>query len=456
MKKLLYVFLCFAFVVSCTTNKDIAPASNPNRVSEYSADFLREWYHLTCRIIKETPGFLPTISSRAMGYLGITVYEAAYTGIPGAKSLTGQLNRFTPGMVPEALTKNIDYHWGVVVNAAMADMMRYMFDKNLSRENLQKINDMEQKNLVGFSTELRKATAKTIIEESIKHGKAVARAVYEYSKTDGGHEAYLNPFERPFTPVAGPDKWVATDTRNLTPLSPSWPKCRPFLRSNMVYGDPERPIPFSTSRTSPFFKEAMDVYTQVTNNTADQTEIAKYWADDPFVTCTPGGHSMNIMTQLLEETKATLEKAVVAYAMFGIGQNDCFIACWKTKYDYSLLRPVTFIQRHIDPNFKTVIGTPPFPAYTSGHATEAGTSERLFVKLFTNGDGNYRLTDRSQVQWGFKPRSYTNFTQMAQECADSRKFGGIHYEMDNALGLKMGRGIGENILKAIQWPTDIK
>jgi hypothetical protein len=45
---------------------------------------------------------------------------------------------------------------------------------------------------------------------------------------------------------------------------------------------------------------------------------------------------------------------------------------------------------------------------------------------------------------------------MAKECANSRLYGGIHYEMDNQNGLLMGRGIGENVVKSINWPTDIK
>lgn len=68
----------------------------------------------------------------------------------------------------------------------------------------------------------------------------------------------------------------------------------------------------------------------------------------PFVTCTPTGHTFNILTQLLEETNATLEKAVAAYAMLGIGENDAFIACWEAKFDYSLIRPVSYIQKYID------------------------------------------------------------------------------------------------------------
>lgn len=452
MKRLLSFVLLVAFLAGCTTTPEVVEPAKTNNVSDYSADFLREWMKLECRIVKETAGFLPPQASRAFGYVGITAYEAVYSGIPSAKPLAGQINRLMPATMPVPLPLNVRYHWGVVVNAAVADMMRKMFDKKLSADNLAKINQMEADNLAAFL----KTTSKLLANESIKHGQAVSQAIYEYSLTDGGHDSYLNPFSRPFTPVTGVDKWVPTDANNATPLAPYWFKCRPILASNMTYANPSKPIPFSTDKSSAFYKEALVVYNQVKNNTPEQVEITKFWADDPFVTCTPTGHTFNILTQLLEETNATLEKAVVGYAMLGIAEIDAFIACWKAKYDYSLIRPVSYIQKYIDPAFKTVIGTPAFPAYTSGHATEIGVGERIFVKLFTTGDGNYTFTDRSQVQHGFAPRKFTNFAAMSQECANSRLYGGIHYEMDNQNGLLMGRGIGNNVLSAIQWPQNVK
>lgn len=451
MKKFLCFIVCIVFVVSCTFNNEVKPATT-NDVSDYSAVFLREWFKLECRVVKETAGFLPPQASRAFGYVGITAYEAIYSGIPNAKPLAGQINRLMPATMPVPLPLNVRYHWGIVANAAVAEMMRFMFDKNLSADNLQKINELEAKNLSDFT----KTTSKILADESIKHGKAVAQAIYEYSLTDGGNDSYLNPFSKPFTPVVGVDKWIPTDVKNLTPLSPYWYKCRPMIASNMDFSLPAKPIAFSTEKQSDFYKQALNVYNQVKNNTADQVEIAKFWADDPFATCTPTGHTFNMLTQLLEETDATLEKSVVGYAMLGIGEIDAFIACWKAKYDYSLIRPVSYIQKYIDSNFQTVIGTPAFPAYTSGHATEVGVGERIFTKLFTNGDGKYALTDRSQIQHGFAARKFANFAEMAKECANSRLYGGIHYEMDNENGLLMGRGIGDNVVKSIKWPTNIK
>lgn len=444
-----------AFIWSCTPTSEINPSAPPqaNVAAGYSADFMREWFKLECKIVKEA-SFPPPQAARAFGYSGITAYEAVYRGIPKAESLAGQLTGLTPGMMPQADPLSIKYHWGLVANAALADMMRMMFEKKISKQNLDAINKTEQTYLEQFRPE---AASKTVANLSVQLGKDIAAAIFEYSKSDGGHESYLNPFSKPYTPVTGVDKWVPTDANNLTPLSPHWEKCRPMLATNMAYALPPQPIPFSTQPESDFYKAAMEVYEVVKREVPEEQEITRFWADDPFATCTPTGHTFNILTQLLEETNATLEKASVGYGMLGIAENDAFITCWKIKYDYSLIRPVSYIKKYIDPSFKTVIGTPPFPAYTSGHATEAAVGERVFIKLFTNGDGAYNFTDRSQIQHGFSVRKFTNFKQMSKECADSRLFGGIHYDMDNQRGLDMGRAIGDNVVsRAIRWPQNIK
>ena len=76
--------------------------------------------------------------------------------------------------------------------------------------------------------------------------------------------------------------------------------------------------------------------------------------------------------------------------------------------------------------------------------------------MFTDGSGNYNFTDYSQLQYGFPARSYTNFNAMAEECANSRFYAGIHYPMDNEKGLEIGRAIGDHTNQLINWPKNTK
>jgi hypothetical protein len=400
-----------------------------------------------CTITKSTAGFYGPQTARAYGYVGIAGYEAVVHGIAGARSLSGQLNGLPQLPQPDP---GLEYNWGISANTAVAQMMRDMFiSSKISNANSDSINVMEQTNLQSLSAGL----SRDVIARSVQFGKAITKAIYDASLTDGGNQAYLDPFQLPYTPPVGKGDWVSTSSLT-TPVAPYWGKNRPFLKVNDVI--PNAPISFSTDQQSDFFKEALLVYKQVKHNTPDQVAIMKFWSDDPFNTCTPAGHTFNIMVQLLKENHATLEKAAVALAKLSIAENDAFISCWKVKYTYNTLRPVTYIKKYIDPHFTSLTESPAYPAYTGGHAYESGAGSMIFINMFTNGNGKYHFIDYSQVQYGFAARSYNNFNDMAVECANSRLYGGIHYNADNIEGLRLGRMIGDNVNKLIAWPSDIK
>jgi hypothetical protein len=449
IKSLVLIFATTLLLTGCSKTDDVASPILPKNTSDYSGEQVRKYFDLLCTISKSTPGFFPPEVARAYGYVGITNYEAVVHGISGAQSLGGQLNGLDASTLP-AIANGQSYNWAIVSNTAIAEMIRNMFEKKITDGNSHSVDSMENTNL----TELSMGEKTDVISRSVQYGKDVAAAINNYAKTDGGNEAYMDPFQLPYTIPADSFCWVPTGAV-LHPVSPLWGNNRPFLAADVNNTQPSAPIPFSSMPGSAFYKEAMTVYNQVHNNGLEQTEITRYWADDPFNTCTPTGHTFNILTQLLEEGRATLEKTAVAYARMSIAENDAFISCWRGKYKYALIRPVSYIKKYIDPAFTTVIGTPPFPAYTSGHSCEMGAGARVFTSLFTDGSGNYQFTDYSQLRYGFQPRNYSNFNDMAEECASSRFYGGIHYQMDNNKGLQVGRAIGDNVNHLINWPANV-
>ena len=426
------------------------PAITPGRpASAYSGQYLRSYYTLLCRISKSTPGFFPPQVARAYGYIGVANYEAVVNGIDSNKSLQGQINDFNKGSIARPLA-NLPYNWAISSNAATAEIMRKMFDQKISAADMYAIDSLENTQLAALSA----SESDDVVNRSKDFGKAAAIAVYNYSKSDGADLSYLDPFQLPFTMPTADYCWLPTGAA-LHPIAPKWGNNRPFINQDINSTQPIAPITFATGTGSAFYKEAMEVYTQWKTNTAEQVDIVKFWADDPFQTCTPCGHTFNIMTQLLEEDNASLEKSTVGFAALGIVESETFISCWKAKYNYNLIRPVTYIKKYIDPSFTTVIGTPPFPSYSSGHSCEIGGGTRVFINFFTKGDGAYTFADRTQLQFGYPTRYYSNFEDMANECALSRFYGGIHYTMDNVTGLQSGKEIGNNVLNLISWPKNI-
>ena len=73
---------------------------------------------------------------------------------------------------------------------------------------------------------------------------------------------------------------------------------------------------------------------------------------------TPPGHSIAILTQVLRAEQSKLDLAAEAYAKVGMAVADAFISCWESKYRYNLMRPITYINAQIDPNWTSPIPTP--------------------------------------------------------------------------------------------------
>ena len=81
------------------------------------------WFSLLHDLIRDEK-LVPTVSSRAIGYAGVTLYEAVVQGMPNHQSLGGQLNDL-PLLPVVKPGKNI--HWPTAANTAMAVVMRNLF-----------------------------------------------------------------------------------------------------------------------------------------------------------------------------------------------------------------------------------------------------------------------------------------------------------------------------------------
>jgi hypothetical protein len=95
-------------------------------------------------------------------------------------------------------------------------------------------------------------------------------------------------------------------------------------------------------RNPRFFQMAKEVYDVSQNLTSDQIAMAIFWRDGPGYT--PAGHWISILQQVIQQTNSRLDQAVFAYALTGICINDATLSCWITRYNYNLVRPVTYIQ----------------------------------------------------------------------------------------------------------------
>ncbi len=401
----------------------------------YDADVATAWFTLSLRLVKETPGFTPPVASRAFGYLGVALYEALVPGMPEHQSLVGQLNKLEE--LPQPLAGEV-YHWPAVANAALACITRRLF---AAPENLAAIGGLEAAFASTFEAELNAG----VFHRSLEQGRKVAEAIYTWSLTDGGHEGYAR--DEDYAPPTGLGMWVSTPPAYAKALQPSWGNNRPFVLSSGAECAPAPPPRYAEEPGSDFYAQGLEVYETVLNLTPEQRDIALFWADNPGETATPPGHWIAILSSIIKDRGDSLALAAEAYAKVGIATADAFITCWYTKYQYNLLRPISYIQQVLEPSWNAQeitdpVITPPFPEYTSGHSVQSAAAAYVLSDLL--GD-NFAFTDTTHSMRGYAPRSYGSFDDAAQEAAISRLYGGIHYRAAIEQGLVQGRCIGERI-----------
>lgn len=406
------------------------------------------WADITLKTIRATPPFSPTFASRNLGYIGLTMYESVVNGSPTQKSLAGQLNGLDYLPLPEA---GKEYNWALSLNAGQAFMLKSLY----AHAPPAKLSSIDSLEAAVYQQEIA-TTDQEVAVRSVAYGKMVAEAIYAWSKTDGGHEGHLRNFDVTYKVPSGLGYWTpptfGQSASNL-PLHPFWGNNRTFVQANASLPVPAM-IPFSSSPSSEYYQLFKEVYEKNKTLTDEEKRIAAWWADDPTQTASPPGHSYNLATLTVMAAEADIFTTAEAYAKVGIAVADAFICCWKCKYTYHSERPAPYIRRFIDIKYTHFWPEPPFPAFSSGHATQSAAAATVLISIFGNDftliDNTYRRRKADFQNIPYKPREYANLWATAEECAYSRFLGGIHTRQDNETGTAQGKLIGENVAK-LRW-----
>ena len=400
----------------------------------YSAETAIKWMNMQLRLMSATTGVANVAFSRPYAYCGVALYEAVVGGMPAYQSIAPQLNGLTG--LPET-GPGLGYNWAVAANTALAYMNRQFFP-NATTINKAAIDSLE----LALNNEFAASTDEGILTRSISFGKAVAQQVFEWSKTDG----YLHASD-PYTAPQGPGLWVPPSNPVPASSTPFWGDLRLMVSGNNEHAAVPAPTAYSTDPSSDFYKMVKQVYDASQSLTADQTAMALYWRDVPGLT-TPG-HYVSILKQVLEYKNTTLDRAALAYALSGISVFDASIQCWKAKYQYNLVRPITYIRTVLGhPSWTPLLATPAHPEYPSAHATLSGAAALAFGEIF--GD-QYAYTDHSYDYLGMASRTYTSFNAFAEEAGASRLYAGIHYQLSIDVGLALGRTVALDVSRKLSF-----
>ncbi len=290
-------------------------------------------------------------------------------------------------------------------------------------------------------------------------GDTVAASIIALRSNDGSS----NPMT--YVPGSGPGVWQPTPPAFAPALLPQWGSVTPWaMNSDSQFRSPPPPALDSAAYTQAYneVKDFGSINSAV--RTADETNIAKFWADNAG-TETPPGH-WNSIAQVVSSTEhLSLADDARMFALLNISQADAAIVAWDDKYTYNFWRPITAIQQaatagnpniSADPTWQPLLTTPNFPSYVSGHSTFSGAASTILASFI--GTDNFSFTSTTDTP-GIAARSFTSFSQAADEAGQSRIYAGIHFQFDNQAGLSAGRDLGAfvfaNELQPVPEPSTI-
>ena len=388
--------------------------------------------------------FSPPVASRVYLYPSVAAYEImAYFNSDNFNSLRDQVKELQDIPIPE--NPNIDPNLAAIFSFNQVGKALIFSEKKM---------EIFETN---FNNKLKDfGVPSRVINASKEYADKVSKSILDWASIDMYSQTRTFP---KYSILEGDRFWKPTPPDYMDGIEPHWPKIRTMVLDSSNQFPPKDPIPFDLKKGSPFHKQLMEVYQVTKSLTEEQTNIAKFWDCNPYVShhkghamfatkkITPGGHWIGITAVATRKAKSSFEDTINAYVNVSIALFDAFISCWDEKWKTLVVRPETLINQYYDEEWLPLLQTPPFPEYTSGHSVISRAAALTLTDLFGE---NFDFVDTTEVSYGLPSRSYKSFINASEEAAISRLYGGIHYMMAITEGVAQGQNVGDFIVKNIQ------
>ena len=293
--------------------------------------------------------------------------------------------------------------------------------------------------------------AKTI---GVALGQAAAAAIVARRAGDGSDQ---NMFVDTYEQGTEPGEWRFTpDFPFPIAFGPDWGTVTPFVLKRSSQFRPRPPFHLRSRKYAADYNEIKLLGGNDTDTpsarTPDQTEIGVFWIESSPL-------AWNRLARALSgERGFDLWENARLFGLLNLAMADGYIASWEAKYHYRFWRPITAIRlgdtddnplTQADPTWTPLQPTYPMPDHDSGHAVQGGVAAEILKQVFGTDDmpftacsttvgAGLTCTDATPVI-----RSYSSFSQAADENAVSRIYIGIHFRRAVEEGVRHGRKIAE-------------
>jgi membrane-associated phospholipid phosphatase len=273
--------------------------------------------------------------------------------------------------------------------------------------------------------------------EGSRVGAAAARAMLDLRSADGWNRIppqYILPNL--------PGYWQPTPPQNAPAALTHYQDVQTFVIGNARQFLMEPPPALTSARYAADLNEVKSIgAVNSTTWTEDQTMVARLWGMVGTRTG-PAAVYSNLIRDLARARGLSGHETARLYALVAMYMHDAVLVSSTGKYLYGLWRPVTAIRQadrdgnaatEPDPGWTALIATPPYPTYPGNMACIGASATRLLTRFFGRDEIGFSVTwvatDGPDIT-----RHYNGFRQLADEEANSRVYGGIHFTFDTLAG----------------------
>lgn len=274
-------------------------------------------------------------------------------------------------------------------------------------------------------------------------GKAIASATLAHRA--GAGDVSVSPF----TQSKEPGHWRATPPAPLA--RPVFARFQPFSGAAAL----DLPVPGPPQLGSPAYLDAVAEVRSwghaVSRRRSDaQTEAALFFAGQSSHL-----NFIDLGIRLLDARPAPQDiwDSARTMTLLSIALSDAFILTSAAKERFHFWRPITAIREGgfgVTPeaDWEPLVTTPRHPEHPSAHAAECSAGATV-LRLLSGTDAKpvrYIATD------AFLPsvREYPGFTAIANECAASRVWAGVHFRTGNDAGQRLGEAIANHVVSLLR------
>ncbi|MGA0555617.1 vanadium-dependent haloperoxidase [Larkinella sp. VNQ87] len=417
----------FAFILAavlffaCNPSNGVNPGENEKKplLAGYSNQVILDWNQMAFQAMGGTSYQHSLLASRINAMVHLAMHDALNAIAPAYQ--TYALKRSDTGADPVAAAATAAYE--VLVNSFP--------DKKTS------LDSALTQSLKTLPTGERLNRGKAL-------GKEAATAILSLRQNDGAQQDPIAAL----TPSTQPGVYQTVQPFTFV-FAPFWKDMKPF---GLTKPDQFRVGP-QPALNSPAYAEAFQEVKEKgkkdsKTRSAEETVYGMFWYEFSEI-------GWNRVTRTVAaDRKTDLLTTARLFALVNIALADSYTAGWDSKFHYNFWRPLTAIRAaENDGNSKTapdatwepLMPTPPVQDYPSTHSTLGKAAATVLAQVL--GDKTPFTMTSFTADPAHPKRSFTSFSQAAQENADSRVMVGIHFRFSCDAGLDLGSKIG-------QWTVD--